>query len=112
MLKSSLDLLILSNMRNKRMNPKLHKLLLELDNRDWTSDDYFNWSEAQKQNLTEDILRMFYPLIRTGSIQSDYLKFGLYSSIRDAEDIEDYEQAEILNRCLQAVEKITFNSIY
>lgn len=94
------------------MNPKLHKLLLEIDNRDWTTDEYFGWSEEQKHQLTEDIMMMFSPLVKAGGRQRDHLLLGLYSSMKDAEDIEDYEQAEILHRCLKAVEKIAFHSIY
>lgn len=99
-------------MRDRRMNPKLHKLLLEIDNRDWETDEYFGWSEAQKQKLTEDIMIMFMPLVKSGTRQRDHLLLGLYSSMKDAEEIEDYEQAEILHRCLKAVEKIAFHSIY
>lgn len=87
-------------------------MLLELDNRDWTTDEYFGWTEDEKQKLTQDILRIFIPLIRAGGRTKDNLLLGLYSSMKDAEDIEDYEQAEILHRCLKAVEKMTFQSIY
>lgn len=99
-------------MRDRRMNPKLHKMLLELDNRDWTTDEYFGWTEEQKEKLTTDIMRLFMPLMRAGGRQRDHLLLGLYSSMKDAEDIEDYEQAEILHRCLKAVEKNGFHSIY
>lgn len=94
------------------MNPKLHKFLLEMENKDWDTNDYFSWSEQEKQQLTENIMLMFGPIAKTNGVQRNHILNGLYSSMKDAEDIEDYEQADILKRCLYAVEKIVFHSIY
>jgi hypothetical protein len=89
------------------MRRGLHKLLLELDNRDIYTENYFNWNEEQKQTLTNDIIDFFFPLVEGGIILDDYLLYGFLLSVDEAEEREDYEQAEILNRCVNALrEKI------
>jgi len=85
------------------MTPELHKLLLELDNEDFVTTNYFKWSEVEKKRLTSDIVRYFMPLIRT---HKENVLFGLYRSIIESEEREDYEQADILNRCFRSLEKM------
>ncbi len=89
------------------MKPELHKLFLELDNNDILTENYFEWSEDKKIQLTEDIMRYFSPLLQDNDIKLEYLLDGILRSIYDAEYYEDYEQAEILNRCYKEIlEKI------
>lgn len=89
------------------MRPELHKLFLELDNNDFYTEDYFKWSETQKRNLTEDIMKFFLPLIEENDIRLEHLLDGIFRGIKDAEYYEDYEQAEILTRCYKEIlEKI------
>ena len=85
------------------MTPELHRLLLQLDDEDFITTNYFKWSEVEKKQLTSDIVRYFMPLIRT---HKENVLFGLYHSIIDAEEREDYEQADILNRCFRSLEKM------
>lgn len=95
------------------MRPELHKLLLELDNKDFYTENYFSWTEEQKQSLTNDIIQFFYPLVQSGLLLDEYLIQGFYYSVLDAEIAEDYEQAEILNRALEELKKKTgFENIY
>jgi hypothetical protein len=95
------------------MKPELHKLLLELDNKDFYTDNYFSWTEEQKQTLTEDVVNYFFPLVQSGVLLDDYLLHGFFVSVEEAEEREDYEQAEILNRCLAELKKkIGIESIY
>lgn len=85
------------------MNPKLHKLLLELDAQDFSTDNYFQWDELRKKQLTSDIVRYFMPMMRH---HKENVLFGILRSIEQAEDIEDYEQADILTRCFKSLEKM------
>lgn len=95
------------------MNPELHKILLDLDRREFLTEDYFKWSEEEKNNLTEDIVSFFIPIINLQDIRTEHLIFGLYTAVERAEQIEDYEQAEILNRCYRSVlEKLGLDDIY
>ena len=99
--------------RRRKMKPQLHKLLLELDNKDFYTENYFSWTEEQKQNLTEDVVKYFFPLVQSGIILDDYLLYGFFVSVEEAEMREDYEQAEILNRCLEELKKkIGIGTIY
>jgi hypothetical protein len=93
--------------KKKIMRPELHKLFLELDNNDFYTENYFDWTEIQKGHLTKDIMRFFLPLIEENDIRLEYLLDGILTGIKDAEYYEDYEQAEILNRCYKEIlEKI------
>ena len=76
------------------------------------TDGYFSWNEDRKEKLTQDIMFLFFPLVRSSEIHRQYLMTGLLRAIEDAERIEDYEQAEILSRCFKVVEKIVFHNIY
>lgn len=94
------------------MNPKLHSLLLEIDNRDWTSDKYFEWSEEQKNKLTEDITLFFIPLLKMGKHQAYQVMYGLETCVENALIEEDYEQAEILTRCFRSINNIASHINY
>jgi hypothetical protein len=76
------------------------------------TDNYFSWTEDRKERLTTDIMMIFYPLIRISDNHKQYVLDGLMRAIKDAEMIEDYEQAEILSRCSKTIEKIVFHNIY
>jgi hypothetical protein len=95
------------------MKRELHKLLLELDNKDYYTENYFDWTEEQKQILTQDIVNYFFPLVEKGILLDDYLIYGFLLSVEGAEEREDYEQAEILNRCVEELKKkIGIEDIY
>lgn len=87
----------------RNMDPRLHKLLLELDNNEFITDKYFEWDELQKKQLTSDIVRFFLPIMRTNR---ENVLFGMMRCIEEAERIEDYEQADILTRCIKSLEKM------
>jgi len=95
------------------MTEQFFRLLLELDNREYYTEDYFSWSEELKQSLTEDILLFLAPIMRADRITIEYLTFSLLNAIYRAEELEDYEQADILNRVHTAVlKKIGVEDIY
>lgn len=76
--------------------------MLELDRYDFSTENYFEWDEIQKKQLTSDILRVFVPMLRT---HKEGIMFGIMQCIEEAEIQEDYEQADILNRCYKILEK-------
>ena len=88
----------------KRMNPNLHKLLLELENREMT-DDYFGWNEKQKDIFITEICTYFYPVWKQGGVGRDNLIFGIWKAMKEAEIREDYEEAEIMHQCLIKLDK-------
>ena len=94
------------------MNPQLYKLLLELDRREFVSDNYFSWTELEKRKLTEDLITFFTPIIEMGGVHRESLIIGLMKSIDEGEDWEDYEQADILHRCLSSLVKNEKEGIY
>jgi hypothetical protein len=87
------------------MNPHLYKLLLELDRREFVSENYFAWSETEKRKLTEDLITFFTPIIEMGGVHREGLIIGLMRCIEEGEEWEDYEQADILHRCLSRLVK-------
>lgn len=86
------------------MNPKLHKLLIELDSQDFTATDYFNWSETEKKQLTSRIIHFFIPLIQNNRGE---VMYSISRVLEEAIKNEDYEQADIFSRCLTSLEKMS-----
>lgn len=103
-------------MNRRKQSPakaELNKLLLKLDNHDFITEDYFKWDEDMKRSLTEDIIEYFYPIVNMGQLQTEHLLLGLLNAIRFSEELEDYEQAEILHRCYRLLlEKLNWEDIY
>jgi hypothetical protein len=94
------------------MNPQLYKLLLELDRREFVSDNYFAWPELEKRKLTEDLITFFTPIIEMGGVHRESLVIGLIRCIEEGEELEDYEQADILHRCLRGLVEIKKPSMF
>lgn len=78
---------------------------MKIDNDNLDTTDYFNWSEEEKQELTDMINSYFLPIFRMGGDFADRLIFNLIAVIHDAEEKEDYVVADIMNRCLKEIEK-------
>jgi hypothetical protein len=85
------------------MNPQLHNILLKLEESDLPESDYFKWTEEQKLELTEDILKVFSSIIEMNNPDTEHLLFCLILSVERAEDFENYEEADILNRVYRAL---------
>ena len=86
------------------MNPKLYKLLIELDSQDFTATDYFNWSETEKKQLTSRRIHFFIPLIQNNRGE---VMYSISRVLEEAIKNEDYEQADIFSRCLTSLEKMS-----
>lgn len=91
------------------MNPELHTLLLELDNKfDIELDDYFNLTELQKQELTRAIVLFFIPYIQSHPQALSNVRRAIRIVIDESEYFEEYEKADIFTRCLKKYEGMTF----
>jgi len=91
------------------MNPELHHLLIELDNKfDIELNDYFNLNEQQKEELTQAIVLYFIPYSQSHPQALANIRRGLRWVIDEAEYFDEYEKADIFNRCLKKYEKMTF----
>lgn len=91
------------------MNTELHTLLLELDNRfDIELDDYFNLTEDQKAELTQAIVNYFTPYAQSHFQALANIRRGLRIIIDESEYFDEFEKADIFNRCLKRFEKMTF----
>ena len=91
------------------MNPELHTLLLELDNKfDIELDDYFNLTETEKEELTQAIVSYFLPYSQSHPQALANIRRGLRIVIDEAEYFDEYEKADIFNRCLKKYERMTF----
>ena len=88
----------------RRMYPILHNILLELDSKIINTDDYFAWSEEEKNKLTEFIGRCFKPILREGERHKQFLMASLWRVIKECESEEEYEQADIMKRALAQIE--------
>ena len=85
------------------MDPKIHKLLLELDNRE-DAESYFSWSDIQKEQFIRRVCLYFWQHYKRGGVHREAIMLGMWGAMKDAEEREDYEQAEIMNRCLAKLE--------
>jgi hypothetical protein len=91
------------------MNQELHTLLVELDNKfDIELDDYFSLTEIEKEELTKAIVLYFIPYSQSHSQALSNIRRGLRWVIDEAEYFEEYEKADIFNRCLKKYEGMTF----
>lgn len=91
------------------MNAELHQLLLDLDNKfDIELEDYYDLDEEQKTELTNAIIQYFIPYSQSHPHALQNIRIGLRIIIREAEYYEEYEKADIFNRCLKVYEKMTF----
>lgn len=98
------DLLIFDIYR-KEMIPALHKILLELENKVIDTDNYFKWSEDEKEALVFYIGKCFSPVIERGEKHKLLLMATLWNIIQEAEYHDEFEHADILNRCLIHLEE-------
>jgi hypothetical protein len=92
------------------MNEQLHKLLLDLDYKfDVEIDNYFELTESDKDELTYTIVEYFTPYAMSHIYAVGNIIRGLKIMIDEAEYYEDYEKAEIFNRCRLKFEEMTFS---
>lgn len=87
------------------MYPALHNILIELDNRVIEVDDYFKWSEEEKEALIFYIGKCFYPVIKQGERHKQFLIGSIWKVIKECEAHDEFEQADIMNRCLHNLQQ-------
>lgn len=87
------------------MNPELYRLMMEIDKADQELDEYFTWSEEEKQNITNDIIKLLEPFINQDKFLRESLAFSIMTCIQKAIETEEYEQADIMDRCLKELQK-------
>jgi len=92
-------------MEKKNMFPSLHKVLTELDERVIDVDDYFSWSEEEKEALIFYIGKCFHPVIQQGDKHKQFLMASIWKVIKEAEAHDEFEQADIMSRCLMHLEE-------
>jgi hypothetical protein len=94
------------------MDEELYNLLVRLDNIEISLEDYFEWDEESKEEMTKEMLKFFLPIFTRGGAQREGLLFGIMKTIQECVEREDYEQAEVMNKCLVELEKMENGSIY
>lgn len=82
---------------------ELFNILIKLEDAD-ELNDYFNWTEEEKQTLVNALGKGFVPVIRRGKTHKLALMSSIWRVIKDAESIEDYEVADLMTRCLRILE--------
>ena len=91
------------------MNRELHKLLLELDYKfEVELDDYFKYDEESKQELTLSIVEYFIPYIKSHPHALSNLIRALKVMVDESEHYEEYERADLFNRCRLKYEELAF----
>lgn len=96
-------------MYNFVMNPKVYKMLLELDNQlESSTESYFNWTREQKDALIGGIIDFFIPSIMTGKIPLDNIIVGFILSREQAVEEENYEHADIMTKCIDILRNLYF----
>ena len=86
------------------MYPLLHEILMKLDNEHLDTEGYFDWSEEDKQNLTQFICHLFRPILFQGEKHKQFLIASICKVIKECEMLDEYEQADIMVRCLNQLE--------
>jgi hypothetical protein len=91
------------------MNAELHRLLVNLDSKfDIELDEYFNLNDEEKEQFTKAIILYFIPYAQSHPDAIQNIRMGLRIIIQEAEFNEEYEKAEIFNRCLKKYERLVF----
>ena len=91
------------------MNRELHKLLLELDYKfEVELDDYFKYDEESKDELAYTIVEYFMPYIKSHPFALSNVIRALKVMVDDSEYYEEYERADLFNRCRIKYEQMTF----
>lgn len=88
------------------MDQELHRLMQQIDYMDFALEDYFSWEEDEKKQLTKDILTMLAPLTRLGAPHREGIMIGIARAKEEAIEHEEYEHADILDRCLKDLHKM------
>ena len=92
-------------MENKIVFPQLHNILLELDSKVIEVDDYFKWSENEKEALVFYIGKCFHPIIQQSDKHKQFLMASIWKVIKECEAHDEFEQADIMSRCLVHLEE-------
>jgi hypothetical protein len=87
------------------MEKNFHNIMLMIDSSDFDVEDYFKWTEEEKQELVDRIHLIMLPVFRMGGDYAHRLIFNLKEERHRAEMAEDYVLADVMNRCLQEIEK-------
>jgi len=91
------------------MNRELHKLLLELDYKfEVELDDYFKYDEQSKEELSFAVVEYFMPYVKSYPYALSNLIRALKVTIDESEHYEEYERADLFNRCRIKCEQLTF----
>jgi hypothetical protein len=91
------------------MNPELHKMLMELEYKfDVELDEYFSLDEESKEELVMAIVDYFIPYAKSHYQAIYNIIRGLKIMIDEAEYFDEYEKADIFNRCRRKFERMTF----
>ena len=88
------------NIYSSDMNPVLHHVLSELDKQSLEIDDYFKWKEDEKEKLVQFIGDCIKSVLPKDRSNKQFLIRSIWLVIEEAEEQEEYEQADILTRCL------------
>jgi hypothetical protein len=92
------------------MNPELHRMLMELEYKfDVELDDYFSLDETSKEELVMAIVEYFIPYSQSHPQAIYNIIRGLKIIIDEAEYFDEYEKADIFNRCRRKFERMTFS---
>jgi hypothetical protein len=79
--------------------------MLEIDKYDVELQDYFSWSEEEKQFITMSILNLLDPILVSDKFMRETLAMAFLSCIQSSIEMEEYEQADIMDRCLKELQK-------
>lgn len=89
------------------MSIPLNAILNSLEERfDFGYDEYFQWSESSKNNLTNDLVTFMLMFSGPDKMRVRRLCRGLKKTITHCESIEDFEQADILERLHKALNEL------
>lgn len=91
------------------MNKELHKLMLELEYKfDLELDEYWLLTNEQRDVLTNSLLKFFQGYMMSAPWAQDNLRYVVRNMVNEAERQDDYEKADIYNRLLVKLNRLTF----
>jgi hypothetical protein len=92
------------------MNPRLHTLLLELDNRfDIEIEDYFKLTDEDKAELTKILLDYYLPEMDRNPLFAIELKRAFTIKLIESESEQEYERCDICHRVIKLLNEWTFS---
>jgi hypothetical protein len=95
---------------NYVMNPRLHALLLELDNKfDIEIYDYFKLTEQDKAELTKILVEYYLPEMDRNPLFVVELKRAFRIKLIESESEQEYERCDICIRVIELLNEWTFS---